>query len=375
MLITCPHCHRELNVSGDPPSFCAYCGQSLSRAERTPPSTDTVPTHPRQPKPMATNGPTPEVIGGFRVIRRLGSGGMGVVLEARDSSSGRHVAIKVLSEQLIDSPSTLERFRQEGRIASQIAHPRCVFVLRTDEEAGRPYIVMELMPGYTLRDLVAEAGPLAVDEAVTRMVEVIDGLQEAHRLGVIHRDVKPSNCFLLEDGTAKVGDFGLSKIIHTEGHLTQSGAYVGTVLFSAPEQLRNDPLDHRADIYSVAATFYFLLTGQAPHSSESHTEAVARAASEDPPDVRQFRSDVPRPLARIVSKGLRRDRARRWQNLESMRVALQRQVPSRHAAAGPGLRIGAFMIDQAILSLRLLLPWESLKSIAPGSPELVTYSI
>src|SRR5579859_1604316 len=297
MLIVCPHCNRELNVSGDPPSFCAYCGQSLSRVNAASVATDTASTQPFQRQPAVTFDGVPESIGGYRVIRKLGSGGMGVVLEAQDSSSGRHVAIKVLAEQMFDSPSTLERFRQEGRVASQIAHPRCVFVLRTDEDAGRPYIVMELMPGYTLRDLVAEAGPLAVEEAVARTLEVIDGLQEAHRLGVIHRDVKPSNCFLLEDGTAKVGDFGLCKIIRREGHLTHTGAYVGTVLFSAPEQLRNDPLDYRADVYSVAATFYYLLTGRAPHSSESHTEAVARAASEDPQDVRDHRPDVSRPLA------------------------------------------------------------------------------
>jgi uncharacterized RDD family membrane protein YckC len=370
MQITCPHCRRELNVAGDPPSFCAYCGHSLSRAGR-----DTLPTQPFRPVSPTKLEETPAAIGGFRVVRRLGSGGMGVVLEACESSSGRHVAIKLLSEQLIDSPSTLERFRQEGRVASQIAHPRCVFVLRTDEDAGRPYIVMELMPGYTLRDLVAEAGPLAVSEAVARILEVIDGLQEAHRLGVIHRDVKPSNCFLLEDGTAKVGDFGLCKIIQRDGQLTMSGGYVGTVLFSAPEQLRNDPLDYRADVYSVAATLYFLLTGQAPHSSESHTEAVARAASEDSADVRQFRPDVPRPLARIVRKGLRRDRTRRWQTLEAMRAALKRQVPSELTAAGLGLRVGAFLIDQGVLSARLLLPWEWVKHVAPANPELVTYSV
>src|SRR5437870_3363384 len=171
MLIVCPHCNRELNVSGDPPSFCAYCGQSLSRAGVQSPNPDTTPTQPFQPAPIATIDALPEMIGGFQVIRRLGAGGMGVVLEARDLGSGRHVAIKVLSEQMIDSPSTLERFRQEGRVASQIAHPRCVFVLRTDEDAGRPYIVMELMPGYTLRDLVAEAGALPVEDAIARILE------------------------------------------------------------------------------------------------------------------------------------------------------------------------------------------------------------
>ena len=146
---------------------------------------------------------------GARLI--YGSGGMGKVYEAEEISTGRRVALKLVSAEYAGAADAVERFRQEGRLASVIAHPRCVFVLAADEEAGRPYIVMELMPGRTLKDLVDERGPMAPHEAVARILDVIDGLAEAHRVGLIHRDVKPSNCFLDPEGRVKVGDFGLSK--------------------------------------------------------------------------------------------------------------------------------------------------------------------
>src|SRR5262249_22276306 len=144
-------------------------------------------------------GPIPETVGGYRLLRRLGGGGMGTVYEALDTTSGRHVALKLLTPQAESSPEALERFRQEGRPASKISHPPGVFVRAAEEDSGRPYIVMELMSGRTLDDLVRQHGPLPPEEAVARVLDVIEGLQEAHRLGVIHRDVKPSNCFLLPD--------------------------------------------------------------------------------------------------------------------------------------------------------------------------------
>lgn len=359
MPMTCRHCRRELNFSGDPPSFCGYCGLPLSSLEETASPHTALPPVEDRPPPAARADSMPASMGGYRLIRRLGAGGMGTVFEALDERTGHRFAVKVLAERLSESPSILERFRQEGRLASLVSHPRCVFIVAADEDNGRPYIVMELMPSFTLRDLIGGMErPLAAEEAVARILEVIEGLQEAHRLGVIHRDVKPSNCFLLEDGTAKIGDFGLSKSLVRDAELTQTGAYVGTVLYSSPEQLRNDPLDFRADIYSVAATLFFLLTARAPFPYESITEAVARISSEPPPDVRQFRPDVPRALARVVRKGLQRDREKRWQSLEEMRAALARLVPREPSAASLGLRLGAILIDEAILSLRLLLPLE-----------------
>src|SRR5208337_2581168 len=146
---------------------------------------------------------------------------------------------------------TLLRFRQEGKLASSLAHPRCVFVLAADEEAGRPYIVMELMPGANLDDLVRDKGPLPPEQAIAKILDVIDGLGEAHRLGLVHRDVKPSNCFLEADGRVKIGDFGLSKSLVNDSQLTRTGAFLGTPLYASPEQIRKDRVDLQTDVYSV----------------------------------------------------------------------------------------------------------------------------
>src|SRR5438552_1118271 len=128
------------------------------------------------------------------------------------------------------------------------AHPRCVFVYAADEDAGRPYIVMELMPGDTLHDLLEKRGPLPPAEAVAKILDVIDGLLEAHQLGVVHRDVKPSNCFLEADGRVKVGDFGLAKSLVTESHLTRTGAFLGTPLYASPEQVKRETVDAQTDV-------------------------------------------------------------------------------------------------------------------------------
>src|SRR5438445_1978191 len=194
MQVVCVKCNHVLEYSGERPSFCAYCGQSLGPAPKleTTAALDHEAATLAPTEPGAEAGPIPETVGGYRLIRPIGSGGMGTVYEAEDSATGRRVALKLISAEFAASRVSVERFRQEGRLASAIAHPRCVFVLAADEDAGRPYIVMELMPGSTLQDLVQEKGPLPPHEAVAKILDVLEGLQEAHRLGVIHRDVKPS---------------------------------------------------------------------------------------------------------------------------------------------------------------------------------------
>src|SRR5262249_43243831 len=242
MQLTCPRCHHVLEFSGDRPSFCGYCGSALTETKALAPVDPDAPT--RAPAPAApSNEATPEVVGGYRLLRVLGGGGMGTVYEAQDIASGRRVALKLISPQYAGSPDAVERFRQEGRLASAIAHPRCVFVLAADEEAGRPYIVMELMPGSTLEDRVAEKGPLAPEDAIAAVRGVLGGRGEAHGRGVIPRDVKPSNCFLDADGRVKVGDFGLSKSLVGSVHLTRTGAFLGTPLYASPEQVKGEPLD------------------------------------------------------------------------------------------------------------------------------------
>lgn len=355
MPLDCPRCTKSIEYSGERPSFCPYCGVALSsvsgipRYERTSDFVDgsqlTIDFRPSEPG----NDGVPATIGGYRLIRLLGAGGMGAVYEGVLDDSGQRVAVKLLHAPAKADQSALDRFRQEGQLASQLSHPRCVFVLGADEEAGKPYIVMELTPGVTLRDWVRERGPLPVPEAIAKIVDVIDGLIEAHRLNILHRDVKPSNCFVMSDGRVKVGDFGLSKSLRGNANLTQSGAFLGTVLYAAPEQIRGDPLDFTADVYSVCATLYYLLTGQAPFQHENPAVVISRAMSEAPPDILMRRPDLPRRLARIVMRGLERDPAKRYANLEELRAALVELQGRPLNRGGLGSRAVACFIDFVVV--------------------------
>ena len=180
-------------------------------------------------------------LGGYRILRALGKGGMGAVYEAEEIESGRRVALKVLS-QALDSPEARRRFLREGRMAASVNHPNTVYVFGTDEIDGQPVIAMELVGGGTLQERVKEGQPMAVAGAVDAILQVIAGLEAAAAMGVLHRDIKPSNCFVETDGTIKVGDFGLSRstAARQETKLTLTGSFLGTPAFSSPEQLRGD---------------------------------------------------------------------------------------------------------------------------------------
>lgn len=377
MTITCPHCYRSLSTDegADAPFFCMYCGNKLQE-DMSPAKFALMQTGSFSPSDE-TDGEgatavesTPSEIGGYRLLRVLGSGGMGTVYEAEAPATGQHVAVKLLSARLSSSPTSVERFRQEGRLASQVAHPRSVFVLAADTDAGRPYIVMELMPGETLKDVVDKRGPLPPGEAIERILDVIDGLSEAHRVGMIHRDIKPSNCFLTADDRVKVGDFGLSKSLSDsrEHHLTQTGAFLGTVLFASPEQIRGEPLDYGCDVYSVCATLYYLLCGEAPYHHESATAALAKAISEDAPSIRARRPEVSPSLDAAVMKGLERDRDHRWQSLDDLRDALVNLLPSRQRPARPRSLIAAYILDRIVVVF-LIFPAEFVHVWATGARE------
>lgn len=387
MRVQCDSCDRTLDIKGDRPSFCAYCGKALGNhsLSRTgtyhPESTDVnslltqVPPPERQLTFAGADLSQPNQIGCYKVLRRLGSGGMGTVFRAEDLNNGRHVAIKLINPQVAASSDNLERFRQEGKLASLITHPRSVFVYQADEERGRPYIVMELMPGATLKDIITQQGPLPIGSAINKILDVIDGLQAAHEIGVIHRDVKPSNCFVLPDGHVKVGDFGLSKFLPntTAGDkratstphpqetaeqaeaLTRSGTFVGTPLFASPEQIKGDPLDFRSDLYSVSATLYYLLTGHAPFEGGDNTATIARIVSEDPVPISALRPEVSPELDRVIMRGLERQRELRFSTLAEFKQALLPFVPGYLQNAQRIARFRAAIVDAATLIPLLLL--------------------
>jgi eukaryotic-like serine/threonine-protein kinase len=310
-----------------------------------------------------------ERVGCYRLIKKLGSGGMGHVFEAESDENGERVALKLLSPKLITNPNSVERFKQEGRLASQISHPRCVFVYGVDADEERPFIVMELMPGSTLKDLVDARGPLPWVGGIHRILDVIEGLIEAHRLGMLHRDVKPTNCFLTTDDRVKIGDFGLSKSLDSQHHqrqLTNTGAFLGTVLFASPEQIRGQEVGYDSDVYSVAATLYYLLMGKAPHHHISMTAALAKVISEPPASIRAKRPEVPYAVERVIFKGLERDRNRRYASLEEFRDALLDILPERQQPSRVRSLVGAYLIDFFVCWLFFALPLEWLmESVLP----------
>jgi hypothetical protein len=356
MQLTCQHCQAAWEFSDRRPSFCPFCGKSLPPEATTEvlpataPSASEADTQACPPVP-GIDAADPEVVGGYRLLRVIGVGGMGKVYEAEDTATGRRVALKLVSADYAKSADALQRFRQEGRLASLIAHPRCVFVLAADEEAGRPYIVMELMPGDSLDDYIRRNGSQPPARAVRMILDVIEGLQEAHRVGVVHRDVKPSNCFFDADGRLKIGDFGLSKSLAQGAHLTKTGSFLGTPLYASPEQVRGEHIDAQTDVYSVAATLYYVLTGRAPFQSDNAAVTLARIAADPPPPLRTLRPELSPMLDRVVLRGLERDRRRRWQNLDEFAEALRQFLPGRSSLINLGLRFAAIVLDWVSITL------------------------
>lgn len=358
----CGQCGKTLEFSGDAPKFCGYCGRALAETEvepaKLPTGASTLGYDPEAQTRVPAEGSSeftqdvPEIIGRYRLLRRLGAGGMGAVFEAEDSTTQKHVALKLVAPEFLQSSDARERFRREGQLASRLHHPRCVFVLSAAEAAGRPYIVMELMPGETLHDLVRAKGPLPPQEAIRKILDVIDGLQEVHRAGLVHRDIKPSNCFLEADGRVKIGDFGLAKSLLWDVNLTKSGSFLGTALYAAPEQIKSEPVDAQSDLYAAAATLYFLLCGRAPFQDCGDGLAtMAAIVSESPPPLKKFRPHLPTGLENAVLRGLERDRSRRWRSLAQFRQALLRYMPAEPTVAGLGIRFVAYLLDILVVLL------------------------
>jgi hypothetical protein len=365
MQLRCSRCGHLIEYTQLPPRFCSNCGRPLSTHV---PALENEPTVVFSGPVPQLRGDHPETVGGYQVLRHLGGGGMGNVYEVEELETGRRVALKLIRPEYADSPESVERFRREGRLASTILHPRCVFVLGADEHEGRPYIVMELMPGQNLHDLIDNNGPLQVRDAVAKILDVIDGLIEAHRCGVIHRDVKPSNCFLDSESRVKVGDFGLAKSFVNPEQLTRTGGFLGTILFASPEQIRNDRVNHQSDIYSVCATLYFLLTGRAPFQDVDPAATLARAVTDPAPSMRRFRPELPRTLDEVVLRGLARSRRHRWQTLEDLRLALLPFLDSPPALDIIGWRATAFVVDFLLFLPLLLLVGLLVPEVAPEAP-------
>jgi uncharacterized RDD family membrane protein YckC len=285
-------------------------------------------------------------------LKLLGRGGMGEVYECEHTVSGRRIALKVLRERLQNADQRA-RFLREGQLAASISHPHTVYIFGSEEIAGTPVISMELLPGGTLKDLVVERGPLPPSEAVSAILDIIGGLDAAQAAGILHRDIKPSNCFLDNEGSVKVGDFGLSisTLARDVRHELLNSVFEGTPQFAPPEQLRGEPLDVRADIYAVGATLYYLLTGQTPFDAKDMRELVQRVTTEPPKSPRVIRSQIPAGLAAIVLRCLAKESSGRPASYAELADSLRPFSSTDIVPARPGHRFLAGAIDTMLLSI------------------------
>src|SRR4026209_101868 len=260
--------------------------------------------------------------GRYRILRKLGTGGMANVYLAEDEVLGRRVAIKILNDRHAGDDQFVERFRREAKNAASPSHPNIVTIYDRGEAEGTYYIAMEYLDGRSLKELIVARGPAPVNVAIDYARKILDALRFSHRNGIVHRDIKPHNVIVDAEGRVKVTDFGIARAGASQ--MTEVGSIIGTAQYLSPEQAKGAPVDQTSDLYSVGVVLYEMLTGQVPFTGDTPLEIAMKHLSEVPKPPSELRPEVPHDLDSIVLRALAKDPADRYQSADEMDADLQR---------------------------------------------------
>src|SRR6202142_2349529 len=271
-----------------------------------------------------------QTVSHYRIVGKLGGGGMGVVYEAEDTRLTRHVALKFIPEEMAKDKKSLDRFVREARAASQLNHPGICTIHDIDDNEGHPFIVMEKLEGTSLKDLM-RSRKMEVDEILDIGIQVADALSASHAKGIIHRDIKPANIFVAQNGQTKILDFGLAKMVHDpnsseaamEDSLTAMGVIPGTAVYMSPEQARGEELDARSDLFSLGVVLYEMATGKKPFATGNVITTLDAVLNQKPVSPLQLNPKLPPDIEGIIGRAMEKDRGHRYPNALAMKGDLQ----------------------------------------------------